>query len=65
MCKNTIKKVERSLADMGKKYDLKTEVFVKKFQNGKIAELNEDFIAWINNYETLMRWHDMRKYFVL
>ncbi len=63
VCKNIIKKVERSLADMEKRYNLKTEVFVKEFHNGKITEINEDFITWLNNYETLKRWHDtMRQY---
>ncbi|MEW5805001.1 MAG: hypothetical protein AB1847_23185 [bacterium] len=61
VCKNTIKKVERTLVDMEKKYNLKTEVFVEKFHNGEITEFNEDFIAWINNYETLKRWSDMMK----
>jgi len=61
VCKATIKKAERTLVDMEKKYNFKTEVFIKEFQNGEIAGLNEDFIVWLNNYETLKRWRDMMK----
>jgi len=52
VCKSIVKKLERFLTNMQRKYNIDTELFVEKFKNGEMTN-SRDFNAWAENNEAL------------
>jgi hypothetical protein len=61
VCEKQIGAIRRSLSAMEKKYDMKTENFVKAFQSGEMKDQKGDFISWIRHYEDINRWGDRKR----
>lgn len=55
VCKNSIRKIELLLSSMKRKYNLETDTFIQKFQNGELARCN-DFVMWAEHHEALKKW---------
>lgn len=60
VCRHVVKKLERFLAGMKRKYDIDTELFVEKFKNGEMTN-SRDFNAWVENNEALKKWKNREK----
>ncbi len=58
LCRKKVQKLEKILSGMECKYNLKTEIFVEEFQKGNMRD-GKDFIAWIENYKSLIKWKEM------
>ena len=57
ICRRSIKKIERFIAGMENKYNLKTEVFIQGFRKGESGN-SKDYMLWKNKYEELERWKE-------
>jgi len=62
VCASTIRKLEKVIGDMEKKYNLKTPEFVERFSKGGM-EHNKDFVEWHASYEGLKHWEGRLKDF--
>lgn len=60
VCRSRVKKLERFLDNMKRKYKIDTELFVEKFKNGEMTN-SRDFHAWAENNEALKNWKDREK----
>jgi hypothetical protein len=62
VCVRAIRKLETVIADMERKYHLKTPEFMERFNKGGMED-NTDFINWHASYESLKRWEGRLKDF--
>jgi len=61
VCKYNIKRVRYVLTRMEKKYNLESDVFLRKISNGELDKTNSDFINWKNKCASLGRWQLLLK----
>lgn len=62
VCASVIQKLERVVADMERKYHLKTSEFMERFTKGGMED-NKDFMTWHASYERLKYWEGRLKEF--
>ena len=55
ICVHTIRKLERVIGDMERKYHLKTPEFMERFSKGGMVD-NKDFMEWHASYDRLKHW---------
>jgi hypothetical protein len=63
VCKKTIRKLQKSLHVMEKKYNTTTDKFVEEYPGNRFPSGNKDFIGWISNYEALRKWEERKREF--
>jgi len=60
VCKKTIRKLQKSLLVMEKKYNTTTDKFVEEYPSNRFPSQDRDFINWHSNYEALRRWEQRK-----
>jgi hypothetical protein len=63
VCRKSMRKIQKFLRRMEKKYNFTTEEFVEKYKKSELSTLNDDFITWNKKYEALMWWTERQKEF--
>ena len=61
--KKGIKNIQLDLADFEQKYGMSTEEFYKDFNQGKLADENNDYMEWGGEYEILLDYKKELKEF--
>lgn len=61
--KKGIKNIQLDLADFEQKYGMSTEEFYKDFNQGKLADENNDYMEWSGEYEILLDYKKELKEF--
>jgi hypothetical protein len=64
VCKNTIRRIKKSLGILERKYNKTTEAFVAEFKSGKLTqhpEFKDDYEAWQSSYGSLKTWEELEK----
>jgi hypothetical protein len=59
VCDGYIKKYQRVLREMEKRYGLTTAIFIDHRRNGSLPEASE-FIAWQRAFKSMQRWSAVR-----
>jgi len=63
VCRGKIASLQKKLARMEKKFNMKSAAFVKDFNEGKIDRNSKDFIKWYNDCESFIKWKEkLRQY---
>jgi hypothetical protein len=62
VCASAIRKLERVIWDMERKYHLKTSEFIEHFNKGGMED-NSDFVTWHASYVRLKHWEGRLKEF--
>jgi hypothetical protein len=62
VCASAIRKLEKIIGDMERKYNMKTPEFIERFSKGGM-ENNKDFIEWHGSYKRLKHWEGRLKEF--
>ena len=60
VCVSIVRKLERAIRDMERKYQLKTSEFIERFNKGGMED-NKDFMTWHTSYERLKHWESRLK----
>lgn len=63
VCSASIKKIKNSITAFEKKYNLTTEIFLKRCKKEDILE-NKDFALWIEKCEWLKKWRKMESQYI-
>lgn len=61
--KKGIKNIQLDLADFEQKYGMSTEEFYKNFNQGNLADENNDYMEWSGEYEILLDYEKELKEF--
>lgn len=64
VCKNTIQRIQKSLAILERKHNKTTEVFIQELHNNTLTghpEYREDYDAWQSSYESLKKWEELER----
>ena len=64
VCRNTIKRIKKTLELMEQKHNRTTEAFMEELRSGRLREnvdLEDDYEAWKNSYESLRKWEDLKQ----
>lgn len=62
VCRNTIKRLSKALADMELKYDMSTAEFMERFRGGKMGD-GKDYEKWHDSFVGLKTWEQRLKEF--
>lgn len=60
ICNKKLKEIEGFIAEMERKYNVKTEVFIEEYLRGERSG-DKDFEKWKENYEALKIWRERKK----
>jgi len=63
VCKKTIRKLQKSLHILERKYTTTTDQFVEACRSNGFSSQDKDFINWISNYEALSKWEQRKREF--
>ncbi len=63
VCKKTIRKLQKSLHTMERKYNTTTDEFVEAYRSNRFSSQDKDCIDWISNYEALKKWEEREREF--
>jgi hypothetical protein len=63
VCSASIKKIKNSITAFEKKYNLTTEIFLKRCKKEDILE-NKDFTLWIEKCEWLKKWQKRENQYI-
>jgi hypothetical protein len=63
VCRATIRKLQKSLHAMERKYNTSTDKFVEGYRNDGFSAQDKDFVDWISNYEALKKWEKRKSEF--
>ncbi len=63
VCKKTVRKLQKCLLTMERRYNMTTEMFVEAYRGKGFSSRNKDFISWINDYEALRKWEQRKREF--
>lgn len=63
ICEKTIRKLQKSLHTMERKYNTTTDEFVEAYRSNRFPSQDKDFISWISNYEAFKKWEKRKKEF--
>ncbi len=62
VCRNTIKRIRKTLELLEQKHNRSTEAFMEQVRNSTLPvdpDLKDDFAAWQSSYESLVKWQDL------
>jgi len=67
VCKNTIRKIKKSLENLERKYNKSTKFFLNEFQSGTLAghpDSDQDYKLWFAFHESLKKWEELEKQYL-
>lgn len=67
VCRNTIKRIHKTLELLEKKHNRTTEAFMEEVRTGLLQETpngKDDFETWKSSYDSLKKWEELEKQYV-
>jgi len=68
VCRNTMKRIRKTLELLEQKHQRTSKAFMEDVRTGKLKndpDLKEDYDAWQSSYESLKKWEELEKEYVV